>query len=164
MSSAPLVDLMVFQKFSFSRRVRMPPERPIVPECQPWKIQTIQWNKFRTATSVTPSNSLSKGSKYSKKSSLVTCLGTTHKVSMSEPGPCTPSRYDPKVNIFPPAESAADSDKPLKSATLCTNFLTNWATRPKTISLWFTWSKYPPADALKRWWGAIQSKLVTKSR
>ena len=44
------------------------------------------------ATSVTSSRSFNRASKISKKSSRWTCLGATHSVSISEPGPCTPSR------------------------------------------------------------------------
>ena len=35
-----------------------------------------------------------------KKCWRVMCLGPTHSVSMSVPGPCTPSRYEPNVYIF----------------------------------------------------------------
>lgn len=75
------------------------------------------------------------GSKTSKKSSRETCFGTTQRVSMSDPGPCTPNRYDPKVKIFPPATLAACSDNPLAMETWRTNFFTRAATRPSTISL-----------------------------
>lgn len=56
-------------------------------------------------------------------------------MSISEPGPWTPSRYDPKVKILPPAAVAADSERPRAIETLYTNFLTRAATRPRTISL-----------------------------
>ena len=75
------------------------------------------------------------GSRTSKKSSRETCFGTTQRVSMSAPGPCTPNRYDPKVKIFPPAILAACSDNPLAMDTWRTNFFTRAATRPSTISL-----------------------------
>lgn len=71
-----------------------------------------------TETSETPSVSFSIPSKTSKKSSLETCFGTTQSVSMSEPGPCTPSRYEPNVNILPPAADAAASDRPRLIDTL----------------------------------------------
>jgi hypothetical protein len=89
----------------------------------------------RTDTSVAPSISLSIGSKTSKKSSRETCLGTTHSVSMSVPGPCTPNRYEPKVKILPPAAFAAASERPRDIDTVRTNFFTRAATRPRTISL-----------------------------
>ena len=111
----------------------MPRERPRL------EVSTVRSGgtlaKSRTETSVTPSIDLSMGSKVSKKSSRETCLGTTHNVSISEPGPCTPNRYEPNVKIFPPAALAAASDNPRARETLVTNFLTRAATRPRTISL-----------------------------
>lgn len=88
-----------------------------------------------TETSVTPSNSRSMPSNTSKKSSRNTCFGTTHRVSISELGPCTPKRYEPKVKILPPAALAAASDSPRVKETWYTNFLTSAATRPRTASL-----------------------------
>lgn len=88
-----------------------------------------------TEASVTPSVSLSIPSKTSKKSSLLTCLGTTQSVSISDPGPWTPNRYEPKVKILPPASFAADSDKPRSMPTFRTKLLTREAKRPRTISL-----------------------------
>ena len=74
-------------------------------------------------------------SKTSKKSSRETCFGTTHRVSISLPGPCTPNRYDPNVKIFPPAVSAAASERPRANDTVLTKDLTRAARRPSTISL-----------------------------
>ena len=89
-----------------------------------------------TDTSATPSNSLNMFSNTSKKSSLVTCFGTTQSVSISDPGPWTPRRYEPNVKIFPPAALAAVSERPRAIDTLCTNFFTRVATRPNTSSLY----------------------------
>lgn len=55
-----------------------------------------------TVTSTTPSVSLSIDSNRVWNSSRSTCRGTTRRVSISEPGPCTPKRYDPNVKILPP--------------------------------------------------------------
>lgn len=60
----------------------------------------------RTVTSMTPSVSLSIASKSVKNSSRSTCRGTTSSVSMSEPGPCTPRRYEPNVKILPPLRAS----------------------------------------------------------
>lgn len=56
----------------------------------------------RTATSATPSVLRNISSNKVWNSSRSTCFGTTRSVSISEPGPCTPRRYDPKVKILPP--------------------------------------------------------------
>lgn len=96
---------------------------------------TIEPTNPLTETSVTPSNSRSMPSNTSKKSSRDTCFGTTHRVSISEPGPCTPKRYEPKVKILPPAALAAVSDSPRFRETWYTKFLTSAATRPRTASL-----------------------------
>ena len=76
------------------------------------------------------------GSKTSKKSSRFTCFGTTQTVSISDPGPWTPKRYDPKVKIVPPAALAATSDKPRMIETLYTNLRTNSVILPRTNSLY----------------------------
>ena len=55
---------------------------------------------------------------------------------MSDPGPCTPRRYDPNVKILPPAAVAAASESPRCSETVRTNFLTSVASRSRTTSLW----------------------------
>lgn len=59
--------------------------------------------------------------KYLKKSSRVTCLGPTTRVSISEPGPNTPNRKLPYVKILPPAEFATLSGRPCALLTCLMN-------------------------------------------
>lgn len=105
------------------------------PYCAFKGLETKQRRMGLTETSVAPSSSFNIDSNVSKKSSRDTCLGTTQSVSISDPGACTPSRYDPNVKILPPAALAAASERPRSIEILFTNLFTRAATRPRTISL-----------------------------
>lgn len=79
--------------------------------------------------------SRSRSGKYLKKSIRDTCLGATTRVSMSEPGPNTPSRKLPKVKTLPPAEFATTSDKPCSLQTFFTKASTILCSEVRTAVL-----------------------------
>jgi hypothetical protein len=58
---------------------------------------------------------------YWKKSSRVMLLGPTTSVSISEPGPITPSLKLPNVSILPPAVLTLSSARPCALQTVRTN-------------------------------------------
>mmetsp|Transcript_16149 Transcript_16149/g.40836 ORF Transcript_16149/g.40836 Transcript_16149/m.40836 type:complete len:204 (+) Transcript_16149:1178-1789(+) len=70
-----------------------------------------------------------------KKSSFVTSFGATHSVSISAPGPCTPSLYDPNVKILPLCCLALSSSNPFSTCTCITHACTTSSRAPSTSSL-----------------------------
>ena len=72
-----------------------------------------------------------------KKSVRVTQAGATHSMSTSEPGPCTPKRYDPKVWTLPPGAQATAPASCLAAATSAIQARTSTVRSSSTAARFF---------------------------